>query len=161
MPKHTEKPQNFKHKTSVQRKKDALVAGKRKKANIAGFEKRMARKPQMKNSSNMDVYEYNEKEGRKGKSRANITLDLSKEEAREYGIRDDEENELDDIEKMRLKLKMGDEENIIDSDDDEDIDSDAAFGESDEERFASYNLKVCISRPQFISRTLNKTIVSE
>ncbi|PVF96712.1 Utp14-domain-containing protein [Serendipita vermifera] len=141
MPKHTEKPTNLKHKLGVQRKKDVLLSGKKKKANIAGFEKRMARKPQMKNSTGMDVYEYNEKEGRKGKSRANITLDLSKEEAREYGVWDDEENEPDDLEKMRLKLKMGDEENVIDSDDDEDIDSDAAFGESDEERFANYNLK--------------------
>ncbi|CAG8602509.1 3644_t:CDS:2 [Acaulospora colombiana] len=160
MPKHTEKSTSLKHKLGVQRKKDALNTGKRKKANIAGFEKRMARKPQVKKSTGMDVYEYNEREGRKGKSRANITLDLSKEEAREYGMRDDEENEPDDLEKMRLKLKMGDEEDVIDSDDDEDIDSDAAFGESDEERFANYNLKVSVFLFQKLPQVPNQLAVS-
>lgn len=119
-----------------------------KQFNVAGFQKRMAQKPP-KMSNKLDVYEYDDKQ-RKGKSRAAVTLDLSKEEAREFAIGDEEE--VDDLERMRQKIRMGDDVEI-NSEDDEDIDSDDAFGTSDEERFADYNLKVCIKYP-FIQLSL-------
>jgi U3 small nucleolar RNA-associated protein 14 len=67
-------------------------------------------------------------------------LDLSKEEAREFAMEGEED--LNDLERLRQKLRMG-EDLEIDSEDDEDIDSDDAFGASDEERFAGHSLKVC------------------
>jgi U3 small nucleolar RNA-associated protein 14 len=111
---------------------------RRKEVNVSGFQKRMAQKPP-KVSDHLDVYEYDDKQ-RKGRSRAAVTLDLSKEEAREFAMEGDED--LDDLERLRQKLRMG-EDLEIDSEDDEDIDSDDAFGASDEERFAGHSLKVC------------------
>lgn len=109
---------------------------RKKDANVSGFQRRMAKRP-AKASSGMDVYEYNEKD-RKGRFRADVALELTKEEVKEYGV--DEESDQDDLQKMRDRLKFGDEV-PINSEDDEEIDSDDAFDESDEERFGAYNLK--------------------
>lgn len=103
----------------------------------------MAQKPP-KSSDLLDVYEYDEKQ--KGRSRANVALDLSRDEAREFGIAEDEED-IGEMERIRQKLRLGDDIEI-DSEDDEDIDSDNAFDKSDEERFAEYNLSVGADYPR-------------
>jgi hypothetical protein len=133
-PQVTKKRSNAPQKQGQKAKHDIK---RRKEGNVSGFQKRMAQKPP-KVSDQLDVYEYDDKQ-RKGKSRAAVTLDLSKEEAREFAMEGEED--LDDLERLRQKLRMG-EDLEIDSEDDEDIDSDDAFGESDEERFAGHGLKV-------------------
>ena len=71
-----------------------------------------------------------------------MTLSLDHEEAREYGVASDGnelEDAVEDSATTRARL-IG--ENVdgetIDSGDDEDIDSDNAFDESDEDRFAGF-----------------------
>lgn len=102
------------------------------KANAAGYAKRLSRKPKAGLAS--DVYEYAPEISR----RAKVTLDLDREEAAEYGVGMDGDND-EDREEMRARLigENGDNE-MIDSGDDEEIDSDAAFEESDEDRFAGF-----------------------
>lgn len=73
-------------------------------------------------ASAYDVYEYTPEKVRRG----GINLDLDKEEL--AGLHSDDE---EDAPKARL---MGDEQ--IDSEDDEEIDSDAAFEEDDEDEYA-------------------------
>jgi U3 small nucleolar RNA-associated protein 14 len=108
----------------------------KKNSNITGYQKRIAQKPP-KATNLLDVYEFDDKQ-RKGRNRADATLDLSREEAREYGV---EEQSEDDLERMRQKLKIG-ENGVVNSEDDEDIDSDDAFDQSDEERFGEHNFQV-------------------
>ncbi|KAG8832010.1 hypothetical protein FRC17_002229 [Serendipita sp. 399] len=103
-------------------------------ANERGFQKRKAER-RAKNPSTLDVYEFDEKD-RKGRIRADVALDLTKEEAQEHGT--DEGSEMDEFQKMRERIRMDGDGEI---DDDEDIDSDDAFDEGDEERFASFNFK--------------------
>jgi len=110
----------------------------KKNFNVTGYEKRIAQKPP-KASNLLDVYEFDDKQ-RKGRVRADVTLDLSREEAREYGV--EEQSDGDDMEKMRQKLKIG-EEGVVNSEDDEDIDSDDAFDQSDEERYGEHIFEVC------------------
>ena len=101
------------------------------KANATGYAKRQARKPKGRSD---DVYEY-EPEVLK---RSNITLDLDQDEAAEHGVGIDGGND-EDGEQLRARLiGEGGENEGIDSGDDEEIDSDAAFEESDEERFAGF-----------------------
>jgi U3 small nucleolar RNA-associated protein 14 len=109
----------------------------KKNSNITGYQKRIAQKPP-KASNLLDVYEFDDKQ-RKGRTRADVTLDLSREEAREYGV--EEQSDEDDLERMRQKLKIG-EDGVVNSEDDEDIDSDDAFDQSDEERFREHNFQV-------------------
>lgn len=103
-------------------------------ANIAGYEKRLAKKG--KQPASHDVYEYVQGKARRSK----VGLDLDREEALEYGVGLDGANDEDDEpENMRARLigENEDDEQVA-SDDDEEIDSDAAFEESDEERFAGF-----------------------
>ena len=101
------------------------------KANATGYAKRQARKPKAVHS---DVYEY----APEVLKRSNITLDLDQDEAAEYGVGTDGGND-EDREQLRARLIGENGENErIDSGDDEEIDSDAAFEESDEERFAGF-----------------------
>ncbi|KAG8789118.1 hypothetical protein FRC15_011686 [Serendipita sp. 397] len=115
-------------------KKTKKENNKSKLANERGFQKRKIEN-QSKHRGNLDVYEYDEKD-RKGRIREGVTLDLTKEEAQEYGP--DDESEQDEFQKMRERIKM-DGDGAINSEDDEDIDSDDAFDASDEERFVSFN----------------------
>ncbi|KAF8971906.1 Utp14 protein-domain-containing protein [Flammula alnicola] len=103
----------------------------RTQANVAGYEKRQARKAQSGPASS-DLYEHIQPE--KGR-RAKVGLDLDREEAMEYAVGLDEEER----EELRARLigETQDDEEIA-SEDDEEIDSDAAFEESDEERFAGF-----------------------
>lgn len=103
-------------------------------ANIAGYEKRLAKKG--KQPASHDVYEYVQGKARRSK----VGLDLDREEALEYGVGLDGANDEDDErENMRARLigENEDDEQVA-SDDDEEIDSDAAFEESDEDRFAGF-----------------------
>jgi len=115
----------------------------RTQANVAGYEKRQARKTKSATTTS-DLYEHLPEKTRRSK----VTLDLDRDEAMEYGVGIDGANE-EEREQLRARLigeGMDDEE--IASEDDEEIDSDAAFEESDEERFAGFfSSKVGFSLP--------------
>ena len=117
-------------------KKGILKQGRsRSQANIAGYEKRLARKA--KPTSTLDLYEHIPEKTR----RARVGLDLGRDEEFELPNEGDEEKR----EELRARLigENEDDEEIA-SDDDEEIDSDAAFEETDEERFAGFfSHKVC------------------
>ena len=118
-------------------------------ANIAGYEKRLAKRG--KQHASHDVYEYVQGKARRSK----VGLDLDREEAFEYGVGfDGATEEEDERENMRARL-IGENEDDerVDSDDDEEIDSDAAFEESDEERFAGFfsNKVYCYFQFNFLS----------
>lgn len=103
-----------------------------RKANAIGFNKRKSRKAQ---SAISDVYEFQQEKVR----RSNVPLSLGRDEVGRKDL-SDEEHEGDALKGARLIGELKDDE-MIDSDDDEDIDSDAAFGDSDEETFAGYGFK--------------------
>lgn len=105
-----------------------------KKASVAGYAKRQARRSKSIHGLSSDVYEYAPERSR----RSNVTLDLNKDEAAEYRVGIDGGND-EDQENLRARLigENGEDERI-ESGDDEEIDSDAAFEESDEERFAGF-----------------------
>src|SRR6266404_1995428 len=85
-----------------------------------------------RNSLRSDVYEYQSQKVR----RANIPLSLDKEET-EHGF--DSDGELvANIRKARLIGESVEDEQVP-SHEDEELDSDAAFEESDEERFAGFS----------------------
>lgn len=104
------------------------------KANATGYAKRQARKPKSTHGLSSDVYEYAPEALR----RSNVRLDLNHDEAAGYGVGIDGGNH-EDREEMRARLIGENVENEgIESGDDEEIDSDAAFEESDEERFSGF-----------------------
>jgi len=119
---------------SASTKKSSTKFGKsRTQANVAGYEKRKARKAKSATTTS-DLYEHIQEKSRRSK----VTLDLDRNEAMEFGGGIDDANE-EEREGLRARLigeGMDDEE--IASEDDEEIDSDAAFEESDEERFAGF-----------------------
>lgn len=116
-------------------KKPGTKFGKsRTQANVAGYEKRKAQKAKSATTTTSDLYEHIPEKSRRSK----VNLDLDRNEAMEYGTGIDGANE-EEREGLRARLigeGMDDEE--IASEDDEEIDSDAAFEESDEERFAGF-----------------------
>ncbi|TFK39375.1 Utp14 protein-domain-containing protein [Crucibulum laeve] len=104
------------------------------KANAAGYAKRHSRKEQTLGSNSTDVYEYMPEKSRRSK----VGLDLDRDEAAEFGVGLDGANE-EEREALRARLiGENEDEEMIGSEDDEDIDSDAAFEESDEERYAGF-----------------------
>lgn len=115
------------------KKGNAKQGKSRSQANIAGYEKRLARKA--KSTPTTDLYEHIPEKTRRSK----VALDLGRDEEFEFpnawvGAADNEERE-----ELRARL-IGENEDDeeIDSNDDEEIDSDAAFEETDEERFADF-----------------------
>jgi hypothetical protein len=94
---------------------------------------RRGRQNAPRNPSRSDVYEYQSQKVR----RANVPLSLDKEEADEHGF-DSDGDLVADIRKPRLIGESVEDEKIP-SEDDEELDSDAAFEESDEERFAGFS----------------------
>ena len=114
-------------------KKGILTQQKLKsQANIAGYEKRLARKA--KSNSTTDLYEHVPEKTH----RSRVVLDLGRDDEFEFpnaldGADDEEREEL----RARLIGENEDDEKIA-SDDDEELDSDAAFEESDEERFGVF-----------------------
>ena len=119
---------------SASTKKSSTKFGKsRTQANVAGYEKRKAQKAKSATTTS-DLYEHIPEKSRRSK----VNLDLDRNEAMEYGTGIDGASE-EEREGLRARLigeGMDDEE--IASEDDEEIDSDAAFEESDEERFAGF-----------------------
>ncbi|KAF8273841.1 Utp14 protein-domain-containing protein [Lactarius quietus] len=95
--------------------------------------------PSLKNAPHnplrSDVYEYQSQKVR----RANVPLSLDKEEANEHGLGSDG----DLVANIRNPRLIGEsvENEEIPSEDDEELDSDAAFEESDEERFAGFSFR--------------------
>lgn len=87
----------------------------------------------LRNFTRSDVYEYQSHKVR----RAHVLLALDKDEAREHGAASDDDTDSN----MRKPRLIGEdvEDEDIPSEDDEELDSDAAFEESDEERFAGFS----------------------
>lgn len=119
--------------------KSNLVLGKLRpsgsKANAAGYAKRHSKKVKTAHGlQSSDVYEYAPELTRRSK----VKLDLDHDEAAEYGVGVDGDND-EERDELRARLIGENGENeMIDSGDDEEIDSDAAFEESDEDRFAGF-----------------------
>lgn len=98
----------------------------------------------LRNFTRSDVYEYQSDKVR----RAHVSLALDKDEAREHGAASDDDTDSN-MRKPRLIGEDAEDEDIP-SEDDEELDSDAAFEESDEERFAGFSFpKVCFSPSPF------------
>ena len=105
----------------------------RAQANIAGYEKRLARKA--KSNPTTDLYELVPEKSHRSK----VALDLGRDEEFELRVGEDDYDNDEERERLRARLigEIEDDEKIA-SDDDEELDSDAAFEESDEERFEGY-----------------------
>lgn len=125
--------------------------------NASGYQKRQERKKSDRRTD--DLYEYAAARNK----RAGITLDVDREERGYEQSRNSatKEGDLDnDMEALRQKISasVGDDLGIVDSEDDEDIDSDEAFeGESDEERFGNFKFveKVRV-KLKSVRRRMNK-----
>ncbi|KAG8685948.1 hypothetical protein FRC08_012830, partial [Ceratobasidium sp. 394] len=74
------------------------------------------------------------------------------------GKDEDGDDELDEVkEKLRRQIANGDEEGVVLSDEDEEIDSDGAFeDESDEERFANFKFRESTSKKTSKAKTKGK-----
>ena len=130
-------PNFFSFSREMARTVDNKRAAVQKKSNAVGFSRRLARKKARQSTSVDDVYEFQAEKVRRSK----VVLRLTNEELAELG-RDNANDSEDDNPRggqpqPRLIGQNSDGEEV-DSEDDEDIDSDAAFGESDEETFAGY-----------------------
>jgi len=120
-----------KHHTKRNKSKESIVG--RKRANAAGFQKRI----KGNRSKDMDVYDFDD-DAKEKHRRSHVSTDLTKEEKRELGDQDDLEPV--EIERVRRQLQSG-EDGVVLSEDDEDIDSDEAFDATDEETFGAFKLK--------------------
>jgi len=115
--------------------------------NASGYKKRQERK---KNNVQMDdLYEFSAAKNK----RAGITLDMDREERAGYDPSRNGATDEDDLDvgmetlRRKISASMEGDVGIVESEDDEDIDSDEAFeGESDEERFGNFKFahKVCV-----------------
>lgn len=114
-----------------------LKSSMKKSNNAAGYAKRKSLKSKtLANPS--DVYEYQPERVRRSK----VKLQLEKDEALGAGGGDESDAEDDMSGRGRLKPRLvgeNDDDDGIASDEDEELDSDAAFDESDEERFAGFD----------------------
>ncbi|GLB43759.1 putative utp14 protein [Lyophyllum shimeji] len=102
------------------------------KANALGYAKRHAKKAETTPLLE-DVYEYAQE--KKGRSREGVRLELDRGEEAGYRFGEEEEGIAEDV---RGRVKLLGEDERIGSEDDEEIDSDEAFEEEDEERFAGF-----------------------
>ena len=84
-----------------------------------------------------DVYNYEPEKNRRG----NVSLTLDEDERRGAGYgsddADDSNGESSSKREPRL-IGLGEDDDMLESEDDDEIDSDGAFGESDEEKFAGF-----------------------
>lgn len=119
---------------SLLRQKESSVS-----RNVSGYKKRHERKD--KSGQLDDLYEYTASKNK----RAHVELHVDRDELASQGPSKnalEDNDEIDsDTETLRRKISanMNGEFGVVDSDDDEDIDSDEAFeGESDEERFDNF-----------------------
>ena len=99
-----------------------------------------------------DPYEYDEKETVLKRGRSNVKLALDKEEVQtgSYSSDDGDDEETGAASSSRMPKLYGageDEDEEFISEDDEDIDSDEAFEESDVDRFAGFTFRPSKVRP--------------
>lgn len=111
-----------------------------RKANAEGFAKRQSRKASNPSGPTFsgDIYEHIQHTGRR--SRTNVSTRLAKDEAEEFGVRGSDDGDSEGEDNLReglTRARLVGEEGV-DSGDDEEIDSDEAFGEEDEERFSGF-----------------------
>jgi U3 small nucleolar RNA-associated protein 14 len=108
-----------------------------KKSNSIGIMRRQARKKSRHSMNVHDVYEFQPEKVR----RSRVALRLTKGELAELGRDDASDSDSGNCRggqpQPRLIGQNSDDEGMG-PEDDEDVDSDAAFGESDEETFAGY-----------------------
>ena len=106
------------------------------KANAAsGYARRQSVKDKKRSQTIGDIYEYEEGAASR---RSKVRLELDRDEEQEFGGLDD----LDDAQRDNLRARLigeNEDDEKVASEDDEEIDSDAAFEESDEERFAGFS----------------------
>jgi U3 small nucleolar RNA-associated protein 14 len=106
-----------------------------RKSNAVGYAKRQSHKQNVLKA--LDVYDHEQTQLRR--LRVQVDTKLSQDELPEHLFGASGEDEDDGRQALRARLVGENEENeIIGSEEDEDIDSDAAFEESDEERFAGF-----------------------
>ena len=124
------------------------------KSDAAGYAARKARKPSLPNPSG-DIYEHIQPKNRRSRIQASFTRDELTELGAENGF--DPDGADDDVrERMRARLvgefddddeptmKRGGDDD--EEEEDEELDSDVAFDEEDEDRFAGFfSAKVCLS----------------
>lgn len=127
---------------------NATKQSSKKASNASGYAKRKSLKSKAL-SNPSDVYEYHSEKVRRSK----VKLQLEKDEILGVGGGDDESDAEGGVSghgKSRPRLVgENDDDDGIASDEDEELDSDAAFDESDEERFAGFDFshnKVCTRR---------------
>lgn len=134
-----------------------------RRANALGYAKRQALKPKIPSSSRAlaDVYEYQPEKVRRSK----VKLELEREELEGIGAGGVsgsegeggyEESRKGGPSRPRLVGASDDEAGKIGQDEDEEIDSDGAFDESDEERFAGFSFGPSVRAVKIIS-VISKT----
>ena len=102
------------------------------KANAAGFAKRHSKKSKVNVA---DVYDYQPEKVRRG----NVSLTLDKEEAEGFGHEGSDEDDIDHAALRARLIGENVDDEKIDPEDDEELDSDEAFEESDEEKYAGFS----------------------
>ncbi|KAA1468136.1 Utp14-domain-containing protein [Dentipellis sp. KUC8613] len=110
-----------------------ISSARKPNSNAAGYQKRLARKGKSQGAPS-DVYEFQSKKVR----RENVQQTLDRDEEDQHGSSDD------DIDRQALRARLIGEtvdNEQIDPEDDEELDSDAAFEESDEEQFAGFTFR--------------------
>jgi len=146
--------------SSSKSKSSATGPKSKAKSDAAGYAARKARKPSLANPSG-DIYEHIQPKNRRSRIQAGFTQDELTELGAENGFDPDAAD--DDVrERMRARLvgefddedeaprkKRGDDDD--DEEEDEELDSDVAFDEEDEDRFAGFfSAKVRLSTFRFI-----------
>ncbi|KAF8592755.1 small-subunit processome [Ramaria rubella] len=105
-----------------------------RKARAAEYYKRRSRKAEA--ASTGDVYEYFSGKNK----RSAVILSLDKDETMGLGPENVDDGIQADRDALRTHImSMGDADGVVNSEDDEEIESDDAFEESDEERFAGFS----------------------
>jgi hypothetical protein len=107
-----------------------------KKANATGYQKRKSKSGLTKKNAISDVYEF---EDNTNERRAKVRLELERDEEMGFGRMSDQEEGGGDIAHRVKMFGIGGDDEVIGSEDDDEIDSDAAFEESDEDRFAGFS----------------------
>lgn len=128
--------------------------------NANGFAKRRANTKKSGPTSLDDVYEYTTSKNKRA------AVKLTHDRVELVGLdHNNEDNEMSGVNIQAIRsriLNLEDADDVINSDEDEEIDSDAAFEESDAEEFAGFSfakskkpskVQVCLF-PSFISITI-------
>ncbi|KAM5539977.1 hypothetical protein V8D89_006480 [Ganoderma adspersum] len=112
----------------------------RKAANVLGYAKRQSLKSKTLGPGLSDVYEYQQEKVRRAKLKPLLEKDESMGMGGAESGSEDEEGAAGNRRSVRPRLVGENDDDIgIAEDEDEEIDSDGAFEESDEERFAGFS----------------------